>query len=158
MTKQLDGNCNVTSESQLLYNLFKKPIWNFFGNRNEKFNVGKEYCVALHDDKMCFLPSCRCLFILTGNIEKLLQKLDAFCVNCQHVDYLYTHFKYRFSDKIFVKSGQFCDYLQRTVHFNQQSSGGVKITSISKKRLLRRKNKKLSLSSYQKTKSTQTCG
>ena len=50
-------------------------------NTYEKFIVSKEYCIARHDDKMCFLPNCRYHIILIGNIKELLQKLDAFCFN-----------------------------------------------------------------------------
>ena len=48
--------------------------------------VSKEYCIARHDDKMCFQPTCRYHIILIGNIEDLLQKMDSFCFNYQHVD------------------------------------------------------------------------
>ena len=59
-----------------------------------------EYCIARHDDKMCFLPNCRYHILLKGNIkEELLQKLDAFRFNYQHLDCLYAIFKYRFSGK-----------------------------------------------------------
>ena len=88
----------------------------------------------------------------------MLQKLDAFCFNYQHVDCLYTLFKYRFNGKIVIKSGQLFDYLQRAVHFNQQNRGVERMPSIAKKRLLRKKYKKHLLSSFQKTKSTQTSG
>ena len=76
-------------------------------NTFEKYIVSKEYCIAGLDDKMCFLPNCRYHIILIGNIKELLQKLDAFCFNYQHVDCLYTLFKYRFNGKIVIKSGQF---------------------------------------------------
>ena len=105
---------------------------------------------------MCFLPNCRYHFIPIGHIKKLLQKLDAFCFNYQHVDCLYTLFKYRFSGRIVLKSGQFFDKLQRAVHFNQQNRGVDRMPSIAKKRLLRKKYKKHLLSSFRKTKSTQT--
>ena len=111
-------------------------------NTYEKFIVRKEYCIADHDDKMCFLPNCRYHIILIGNIKELLQKLDAFYFNYQHVDCLYTLFKYRFNGKIVIKSGQLFDYLQRAVHFNQQNSGVERMPSIAKKRLLRKKYKK----------------
>ena len=120
--------------------------------------VSKEYCFARHDDKMCFLPNCRYHYILIGDIKELLQKLDAFCFNFQHVDCLYTLLKYRFSSKIVLKSGQLFDNLQRAAHFNQQNRGVDRMPSIAKKRLLRKNFKKLSLSSFQKTKSTQTSG
>ena len=107
---------------------------------------------------MCFLPNCRYYIILKCNIKDLLQKLDAFCFNYQHVDCLYTIFKYRFSGKNVVKSGQLLDNLQRAVHFNQQNRGVDRMPNIAKKRLLRKKYKKHLLSSFQKTKSTQTSG
>ena len=74
------------------------------------------------------------------------------------MDCLYTLFKYRFSGKIVVKSGQVFDNLQRAVHFNQQNRGVEGMPSIAKKRLLRKKFKKHLLSSFQKTKSTQISG
>ena len=120
------------------------------------FFVSKEYCFARHDDKMCFLPKCRYHNILIGNIKELLQNLDAFCFNYQHVDCVYTLFKYRLSGKIVVKSGLLFHNLQRVVHFNQQNRGVDRMPSIVKKRLSRKKYKKHLLRSLQKTKLTQT--
>ena len=141
-----------------LYTNYSKNRLFISANTYEKSIVSKEYCIARHDDKMWLLPNCRYHIILIGNIKELLQKLDAFCFNYQHVDCLYTLFKYRFSDKIVVKSGQLFDKLQRAVHFNQQNRGVDRVPSITKKRLLRKKYKKRLLSSFQKTKSTQTSG
>ena len=107
---------------------------------------------------MCFLPNCRYIIILIGNIKGLLPKLDAFCFNYQHVDCLYTHFEYHFSDKSVIKSEQFFDKLQRTNHFNQQNRGMDGMSSIATKRLLRKKYNKRLLSSFQKTEPTQTIG
>ena len=129
-----------------------------FLQTHEKYIVSKEYCIAGHDDKMCFLPNCRYHIILIGNIKELLQKLDAFSFNYQQVDCLYTLFKYRFNGKIVIKSGQLFDYLQRAVHFNQQNRGVERMPSIAKKRILRKKYKKHLLSSFQKTNSMQTSG
>ena len=140
------------------YTNYSKSSLFISANTYEKYTVSKEYCIAGHDDKMCFLPNCRYHIILIGNIKELLQKLDAFCSNYQHVDCLYTLFKYRFSGKIVVKSGQLFDNLQRAVHFNKQNRGVDRMPSIAKKRLLRKKYKKHLLSSFQKTKSTQTSG
>ena len=120
--------------------------------------MSNEYCIAGHNDKMCFLPNCRYQIFLIGNIKDLLQKLDAFCFNYQHVDCFYTLFRYRFSAKIVVKSGQLFDNLQRAVHFNQKNRGVERMTSIAKKRLLRKKYRKHLLISFQKTKSTRTSG
>ena len=47
---------------------------------------------------------------------------------------------------------------QRAVDFNQRNKGVDRMPSIAKKRLMRKKYKKHLLSSYQKTKSTQTGG
>ena len=120
--------------------------------------VQKILCIARHDDKLCFLPNCRNHIVLIGNIKDLLQKLDAFCFNYQHVDCLSTLFKHRFSGKIVIKSGQLFDNLQRLVRFNQITRGLDRMPSIAKKRLLGKKYKKHLLSSFQKTKSTQTSG
>ena len=117
-------------------------------NTYEKFIVSKEFCFARHDDDMCFLPNCRYHIILIGSIKELLQKVDAFCFNYQHVDCLYKLFEYRFSDKIVIKSGQIFDKLQRAVHLNQQNRGVDKMPSIAKKRLLRKKYKRHLLSSF----------
>ena len=140
------------------YTNYSKNSLFISANTHEKYIVCKEYCIARHDDKMCFLPNCRYHIILIGNIKELLQKLDAFSFNYQHVDCMYTLFKYRFSGKIVIKSGQIFDNLQRAVHFNQQNRGVEKLPSIAKKRLLRKKYKKHLFSSFQKTKSTQTSG
>ena len=112
-----------------------------------KFIVSKEYFIARHDDKMCFLPNCRYHIILIASkscfnsisVKQLLQKLDAFCFNYQHVNCLCTLFKYRFIGKNVIKSGQVFDNLQSAVHFNQQNRGVQRVPSIAKKRLLRKK-------------------
>ena len=140
------------------YTNYSKNSLFISANTYEKYIVSREYCNARHNDKMCFLPNCINHIILIGNIKELLHKLDAFCFNYQHVDCLYTLFKYRFSDKIVLKSGQLFDNLQRAVHFNQQNRGVDRTPSIAKKRFLRKKFKKHLLCSFQKTKSTQTSG
>ena len=124
----------------------------------EKYIVCAEYCVAYHDDKTCFLPACKYHILLLGNVEELLKKLDTFCFTYQHVDCLYTVFKYRFSGKVIAKSGQVFDNVQRAVVFNQRNKGVDRMPSIAKKRLLRKKYKKHLFSSFQKTKTTQTSG
>ena len=93
---------------QLWCKLFKKSLF-ISANTYEKYIVSKEYCIFRHDDKMCFLPNCRCHIILIGNIKDLVHKLDAFCFIYQHVDCLYTLFNYNFSGKFVVKSGQLFD-------------------------------------------------
>ena len=127
-------------------------------NTYEKNIVCKDYCIAHHDDKVCFLPSCKYNFLLLGNVEELLKKLDTFCFTYQHVDCLYTLFKYRFSGKVFAKSGQVFDNVQRAVDFNQRNKGVDRMPSIAKKRLLRKKYRKHFFSSFQKTKTMQSGG
>ena len=124
----------------------------------EKYIVCKDYCIAHHDDKTCFLPSCKYHILLLGNVQELLKKLDTFCFTYQHVDCLYTLFKYRFNGKVIAKSGQVFDNVQRAVDFNHRNKGVDRMPSIAKKKLLRKKYKKHLFSSFQKTKSTQTGG
>ena len=121
----------------------------------EKYFVCKNYCIALHNDKTCFLP-CRYHIVLLGDVQELLKKLDTFCFTYQHVDCLYTLFEYRFSGKVIAKSGHLCDNVQREVDFNHRNKGVDKIPSIAKKRLSRKKYKKHLFRSFQKTKTTQT--
>ena len=120
------------------YTNFSKTSHFISANTYEKLIVSKKYCIARHDDKMCFLPNCGYHIFLIGNIKDLLQKLDAMCFNYQHVDCLYTLFKYRFNGKIVNKSGQIFDNLQRAVQFNQQNRGVDRMPNIAKKRLLRK--------------------
>ena len=136
------------------YTNYSKNSLFISANTNEKFIVSKEYYIPRHDDKMCFLLNCRCHNILIGNVKELLRKLEAFCFNYQHVDCLYTLFKYRCSGKYVVKSGQLFDNLQRADHFNHQKRRVDRMPSIAKKRLLTKKYNKHLLSSFQKTKST----
>ena len=135
---------------------FSKTSLFISANTYEKYIVSNEYCIAGHDDKMCFLPNCRYQIILIGNIKELLQKLDIFCFNYQHVDCLCTIFQHRFSGEIVVRSRQLFDHLQRAVHFNHQNRGVDRMPSIARKRFLRKNYKKHLLSSLQTTKSTQT--
>ena len=127
-------------------------------NTYEKVIVCKNYCIAHHNEKTCFLPACKYHIVLLGNIQELLKKLDSFCFTYQHVDCLYTLFKYRFSGKVIAKSGQVFDNVQRAVEFNHRNKGVDRMPSIAKKRLLRKKYKKHLFSSFQKTKATQTSG
>ena len=68
-------------------------------NTCEKNIVCKNYCIAHHDHKTYFLPACKYHIILFGEIEEMLHKLDTFCFTYQHVDCLYTVFKYGFNGK-----------------------------------------------------------
>ena len=79
--------------------------------------------------------------LLHGNVEELLKNLDTFCFTYQHVDCLYTLFKYRFSGKVIANSGQVFDNVQRAADFNHRNKGVDRLPSIAKKRLLRKKYK-----------------
>ena len=117
----------------------------------EKYIVCKDYCIAHHNDKRCFLPACK-YHILLAIVQELLRKLDTFCFTYQHVDCLYTLFKYQFSGKVFAKSGQVFENVQRAVDFHQRNKGVDRMPSVAKKRLLRKKYKKHFFSSFQKAK------
>ena len=116
-----------------LYTIYSKNSLFISANTYKKFTLSKEYCFARHDDKMCLLRNRRYHISRIGNITELSQKLDAFCFNYQHVDCLYTLFKYRFSGKIVLKSGQFFDNVQKAVHFNHQNRGMDRMPSMAKR-------------------------
>ena len=124
----------------------------------EKYIVCRDYCIAHHDDKTCFLPACKYHIILLGNVEELLEKLVTVCFTYQHVNCLYTLFDYRFSGRVIAESGQVFDDVQRTVDFSQRNTRVDRMPSIAKKRLLRKKYKKHLFTSFQKTKTMQTSG
>ena len=105
----------------------------------EKYIVSKDYCIAHHEKKTCSSPACKYHIILLRKIEELLHKLDTFCFTYQHVDCLYTRFKYRFNGKLIEKSGNVLDKVQRAISFNQRNRGVDKMPSIAEKRLLRKK-------------------
>ena len=124
----------------------------------EKHIVCKDYCIAHHHEKTCSLPTCKFHIVLLGNVQELLKKLDTFCFTYQHVDCLYTIFKYRCSGKVIANSRQVFDNVQRAVDFDHRNKGVDRMPSIAKKRLFRKKYKKHLFSSFQKTKTTQTSG
>ncbi len=104
----------------------------------EKYIVCKDYCIAHHNEKTCFLPACKYHIVLLGSVQELLKNLDTFCFTYQHVDCLYTLFKYRFSGKVIAKGGQVFDNVQRAVDFNHSNKGVDRMSSIAKKRLFRK--------------------
>ena len=63
MLQMLPGFCR---------NYSKKPFF-LFKNIYEKYIMGKEYCIAHHDDKTCFPLICRDHIFLRGDIKELLQ-------------------------------------------------------------------------------------
>ena len=106
----------------------------------DKYIVCKDYCIAHHHNKTCSLPAFKNHIILLGEIEEMLHNLDTLCFTYQHVDSLYTLFKYRFNGKIIkiiAGSGNVFDNVQREISFNQRNRGVDKMPSVAKKRLLR---------------------
>ena len=114
-----------------------QTIPSFYAKISEKSSFLQKH-IAHHNDKTCSLPACKYHIILLGEIEELLNKLDTFCFTYQHVDCLYTLFKYRFNGKINAKDGNVFDNVQRAISFNQRNRGVDKMPSIAKKRLLRK--------------------
>ena len=102
MVESIPSFCTKLSEKDLFIST----------NTYEKHIVCTDYCIADHDEKTCFLPACKYHIILLGNVEELLKKVDTFCFTYQHMDCLYTLFKYRFSGKVLAKSGQVSDNVQ----------------------------------------------
>ena len=129
--------------------LSEKNLFNSV-NTNKKYIVCEDYCIAHHADKACFLPSCKYHILLLGNVEELLKKLDTFCFTYEHMDCVYTLFKYRFSGKVIAQSGQVFDNVQRAVDFNRRNKGVDRLPSIAKKRLLKKKYKKHLFGSFQR--------
>ena len=119
------------------YKNFSKNNLSISTKTYEKYSVRKEHCIAHHDDNMCFPPNCKNHIELIGDIKELLQKMDAFCFNYQHVDCLYTYINYRFSGRSVVESEQLFANMKRVVHFNHQHRGVDRMLSFAKKRLLR---------------------
>ena len=105
-------------------------------NTYKEHIVCKDYCIARHNDKTCFLRPCKYHIILLGEIEELLHKLDTFCFTYQHVDCLFTLFRFQFTGKLIAKSGNVFDIVQRATSFNQRNTAVDKKPSIAKKRLL----------------------
>ena len=115
-TKQSDGSSNVTSETQIFYKKFKKQSF-YFCNHLQIYIGSGEYCIASHDEKLCFLNNCRYHIILMRDIKDLLQKLHALCCDYQYVECLCTLSSTDPMVKFFTKTGQFFDIIQRAVQF-----------------------------------------
>ena len=152
-----DGSHYVTNkQSAASTQNCQKKISLFLQIRMKKNIVCTVYCIAHHDDKTCFLPTCKNHIILLGNVEELLKKLDTFCFTYQHVDCLYTLFKYRLTGKKFANSGQLFDNVQRAVDFNHRNKGVDRMPSIAKKDSQRKSSKSIysALSKRQKQRRT----
>ena len=114
--------------------------------------------IMLQSIPSIYAKKCKYHIVPPGKVQELLKKLDTFCFTYQHVDCMYTLFKYRFSGKVIAKSGQVFDNVHRALEFNHRNKGVNRMPSIAKKKLLRKKYKKHLFSSFQKTKTTQSSG
>ena len=150
-TQYSDGRHYVTNNPQLLRKIFRKGLF-ISATTYEKYIVCKDYCIAHQNEKTCILPAGKYHIELLGNVQELLKKLDTFCFTYQHVDCLYTLFKYRFSGKVIAKSGQVFDSKQRAVDFNHKNKGVDRMPSSAKKRLLRKKYKNFCSAPFKKQK------
>ena len=105
-----------------------------FANTYKNYIVCEDYCIAHRDDRTCFLPVSIYHFIVHGEIEVLLHKLETFCFTYQHVGCLYTLLKNRFSGQLHAKKRNLLDNVQRAISLNQRDKGVDKIPSIEYKR------------------------
>ena len=124
----------------------------------EKYIVWKDYSIAHHNEKTCFLPACKYHIVLLGNVQELLKKLDTFCFTYQHVHCLYTLFKYRFSGKVIAKSGQVFDNVQRAVDFNHRNKGVDRMAIIAKRHSWGKSTKNICSAPFKRQKQRQTSG
>ena len=119
--------------------------------------MSKEYCIARQDDKMCFLPNCKYHISLIGNMKELLQKLDAFCFNCQHVDFVYTSSTASMA-KLFSRVENSLIICRRQFVSTRKAEEWTECQASGKRDSWGKSTRNIWLSSIQKTKSTQTKG
>ena len=122
---------------------FSKKCLFISANTSEKNLVCKDYCVAYHDDKTCFLPACIYHIILPGNVKELLKKLDTFCFTYQHVDCLHTLLKYRFSGKVMQRVDKFFITCNKQLTLITKTREWTECRALQKKRLLRKSSKSI---------------
>lgn len=123
-------------------------------NQYHHFLITPFYCVATHCDDNCLAVSCKFHILLIG--DEILPKLENFRFTYQSVDCLYSVYKYRFHDTLKVKKGPVFVQLSHAVEFNKDNKGLIRVPSVMRKRLLRKKFKKQTLRCNEKTQSTQT--
>ena len=156
-TQHSDGSCNDTSYSQLLFKFFTKHSLHFCKNIQKNI-VSKEYWIAHHDVKLCYLPNCKYhLFWVTlksyyRNLTHLVSHFNirTVSIHCSSIDSL----------KVLLSRVVKCSILckEQFTLFNEAEEWRERMPSFSKRRLLRKRYRKHFLSSFRKTKSTQTSG
>ena len=153
-----NGRHYVSKNHQLLRKSSRKKSVYFCNYKWKKKTLFVKTIASPITTTRRFFPICKYHNILLGDAEDLLRKLDTSCFTYQHVDCLYTLFKYRFSGTIIAKSGNVFDKVQRATIVNQRNRGVYKMPSTAKKRLLRKNFEQHFMSALQKNKSTQTSG
>ena len=112
--------------------------------------------MAACDEETCFLPICRQIIKLLGDIDGLIQKVDAFCFTYQHVHFLHTLSNIGSLGKM-MKRMDICLMMCREQYVLNYEMGLNRRPSIAVKDYWRKGTKTL-LSSFQKTKPTQIIG
>ena len=119
----------------------------------------KKCSVATHNDNFCRLKTCRYHIILNlSSLKEILETIENLSHVYQTVDFLYTLYKHQFFRSIIEESGLVFAQLTRAVEHNLENKYVEKVTSISKKRLSRKKIKRHLLRAEQRKASTQTLG
>ena len=101
---------------------FCKEIQNYF--------VSESHSIVQHKGNMYFLLKCRFHLVIPGDIEKLLQKMNAFCFTTHNLDCFYTVLNYCFSSKYVARSRQLIDNVQMAFYFNQENRAEERMPSI----------------------------
>ena len=105
-----------------------------------KFLITSNYSVAIHKD-FCSVEKCTYHILLYSEEgpESLLKKLNGSTFLYQHVDCVFTLYKFRFYGNIVRKNGEIIDELEKAVKYIESHKYLEKCPSITKKRLLRKK-------------------
>ena len=115
----------------------------------EKYIVCKDFCIAHHDNKTCFLPACNNHNKLFGEIVQLLHKLDTFCFTYQHVDCLYTLLKTDSAEK-FLQRVEMCLIMCKEQFLLTRETEEWTKCRVLQKKLLRKKFKQAFMSPKEK--------
>ena len=124
----------------------------------EKYSVCTDYCIAHHDVKTCFLPTCKPHIILLRNVEELLKKLDTFSspINTRTVCIHYSSFDS--VKKLLQRVDKCSKTCNEQLTLITETREWTECRALKKKRLSRKNFKKHLFSSFRKTKTTQTSG
>ena len=117
----------------------------------------KEYYIAHHDDKMCFLPICRYHNILTGVNRELLQKNGRILLQLPPRRLSIYTFQVSIQGRDCCRQRSICWKYTEGSSFSSNKSDKWKVCQDSREnRILRRNFRNHLLSSFRKTISTQT--